>query len=221
MIINTLPDPQLFSDNPQPYLHNEVICARTEAKYQYPEHTTPYLFVANFNHTGHYRVNGKPAVINEKLFYFLNAGDRLAINFKQNLPLETLLILFSDEFIKSWTSYKLTNTSSLLDNAGTITGFDWNIPNIPFEYSAALVKQVARIKAGVLPQDNEAELFELLETFWTLKDRYVRQLDQLDAKRKSTREEIYRLRMLLAKLFMHDNFYRYAHDRPDRIRSMP
>jgi AraC family transcriptional regulator len=205
LISSALPDPNLFSDSPQPILQNEVISAHTRGRYQYPHHTTPFLFIGNFNSTGNYQVNRRPAAANDKLFYFLNAGDRLEINFKHNLPLETLLILFSHDFIQSWISYKQTGTGSLLDNATTIAGSTWSIPNIPFEYNAALFKQVSKIKAGMQRQDSDAELFELLETFWAIKERDERHLEQINSKRKSTREEIYR-RLLLAKLFMHDNF---------------
>src|SRR5580692_7790211 len=99
MIISELPNPDLFNDTQRPNVQNEVICSSTTAKYYYPNHTTPYLLVANFNNTGNYQVNRRPAAINDKVFYFLNAGDQLEINFKRKASLQTLLILFSDEFV--------------------------------------------------------------------------------------------------------------------------
>lgn len=205
MIIKELPNPDLFRDVPQHNLQNEVICASAKPKYHYPNHTTPYLFVANFKGTGNYQVNGRHVFANDKLFYFLNARDKLEINLRNAADLETLLILFSDEFVKGWINYKHTSTSSLLENGAAKTDYNWNIPNIPFEYNTNLVSQLNRVKAAVQREEIDAVLFELLESFWALKERSNYNLENINAKKKSTREELYR-RLLTAKLFMHDNF---------------
>jgi AraC family transcriptional regulator len=205
MIIRKLPQPGLISNDPQPNPQNEVICASTKAKYQYPNHTTPYLLIANFNDTGHYQLNSRHISVNNKLFYFLNAGDKLEINFKNHAPLETLLILFSDEFIKSWVSYRHTGIGSLLANGAANTTGNFNIPNIPFEYDPNIINQLNSVRTCTQREDMDAVLFDLLESFWTLKVNSQYNLCHIPAKRKSTKEEIYR-RLLTAKIFIHDNF---------------
>ena len=102
MIITELPNPNFIEGDDRAILENKVICSYTSTRYQYPNHTTPYLLIANFNATGNYRVNGRHVSVNDKVFYFLNAGDQLEINFKNQIPLKTQLILFSNKFIQNW-----------------------------------------------------------------------------------------------------------------------
>jgi AraC family transcriptional regulator len=205
MVVKALPDPALINNSSHPGLQNEVINARTMSRYQYPNHTTPFLFIANFNGTGYYQVNSRHVSINDRLFYFLNAGDKVEINFKNQKPLETLLILFSEEFINGWADYKRTSISRMLANGVTSRISDWAIPNIPFEYNPVIINQLKIVKACDAQQDLDNALFELLESFWILKEGSKDNLKNIAAKRKSTREEIYR-RLVVAKIFMHDNF---------------
>lgn len=204
MIIRELPNPNTFKDAVQASLKNQIIYTSTTAKYFYPNHTTPNLLVANFNNTGNYRVNNRPIFANDKFFYFLNVGDRLEINFKPCTRLETLLIEFCDQFISDWLSYKYSSAAGLLENAAS-GNYDWIIPNIPFEYSTSFMSHLNRIRVSRHSEDMESMLFELLESFWVLKEGSKFDLDRICAKRKSTKEEIYR-RLLVAKEFMHNNF---------------
>lgn len=205
MIIRELPNPNLFEDKPQQNVQNEVICTSTIGSYHYPNHTTPYLLVANFNGIGRYQVNNRHVFVNEKLFYFLNSGDKLEIDFKNCAGLETLLILFSDAFIKGWMNYKGTGLSSLLENVDAKNAYNWKIPNIPFEYNATTTNYLNRVKVTRQRDEIDAVLFDLLEKLWDLKEESNRNLDKINAKRKSTKEEIFR-RILNAKIYMHDNF---------------
>ena len=205
MIVRALPNPNSFKDGAQTTFKNQVISTSTTAKYHYPNHTTPHLLVANFNDTGNYRLNGRPVFINDKFFYFLNAGDRLEINFRNSVRLETLLIQFSDQFMGDWLNYKHSGTINLLENAAPNNNDAWAIPNIPFEYNAAVINQLNRIRTGRQNEDEDAILFELLESFWLLNEGLKPDLARIGAKRKSTREELYR-RLLMAKDFIHDNF---------------
>jgi AraC family transcriptional regulator len=205
MIITELPSPSFSEIDVQPGLQNEVICSTTRAKYQYPNHTTPYLLIANFNDTGNYLINSRYVSVDDKVFYFLNAGDKLEICFKNQMPLKTLLILFRDAFIRNWINYKHTSVDSLLDNGAAAPADNWDIPNVPFEYTPTIVKQLSRITASTQRADMDSGLFELLESFWGLTETVGQRFDQIQAKRKSTKEEIY-TRLLTAKIFMHDSF---------------
>jgi AraC-like DNA-binding protein len=205
MIITELPSPHFADIDAPPSLQNEVICTTTTEKYQYPNHTTPYLLIANFNDTGNYQVNSRHVSVNDKVFYFLNAGDKLEISFKNQMPLKTLLILFRDAFIRNWINYKHTNIDSLLGNGAAAPADNWDIPNVPFEYNSTIVNQLSGITACTQRADMDTGLFELLESFWGLKETAGHRFDQIQAKRKSTKEEIYR-RLITAKIFMHDSF---------------
>jgi len=205
MIARELPNPNSFKDVAQTTFKNQVINTSTTAKYHYPNHTTPHLLVANFNNTGNYLLNSRPVFINDKFFYFLNAGDRLEINFRNCPRLETLLIQFSDQFLSDWLNYKHSSIISLLENGVVNNNDGWAIPNIPFEYNASVMIHLNRIRTAWQIDDEDAILFQLLESFWILKEGAKQDLARICAKRKSTREEIYR-RLLMAKDFMHDNF---------------
>jgi len=205
MIARELPNPNSHKDGAQTTLKNQVICTSTTAKYHYPNHTTPHLLVANFNDTGNYLLNSRPVIINHKFFYFLNAGDKLEINFRNSVRLETLLIQFSDQFISDWLNYKQSPVIGLLENAAAKNNDNWAIPNIPFEYNEGVLSHLNMLRTPRQSEDEDAILFELLESFWILKEGSKQDLARISAKRKSTREELYR-RLLMAKDFIDDNF---------------
>jgi AraC family transcriptional regulator len=205
MIARALPNPDSFKDVAPATITNQVIHTSTTAKYHYPAHTTPHLFVANFKNTGNYRVNDRPVFANDKFFHFLNPGDRLEINFKNSPKLETLLIQFNDQFINDWLSYKRAPEERLIDDLEVDNNDNWSIPSVPFEYSAGIRHLLPHITTARPGDELEAWLFELMESFWLIKEESHRDLNKIAAKRKATREEIYR-RLVLAQDFMHDNF---------------
>jgi AraC family transcriptional regulator len=205
MIIDRLPDPRLFKETIKGQLMTSIIYASSHSKYSYPNHTTPYLLVANFKGTGTYRVNNEPVSINDRYFYFLNGGDRLGIDFKSGDPLATLLILFSDEIINAVSTYKVARIDKLLDNDSIINAQTPRIPFIPFEYNQSILQCLKRLTGNVYREEIDVLLFELLHCFRTIKQEAIANLDKITAKRKGTREEIYR-RLFIAKMFIHDNF---------------
>jgi AraC family transcriptional regulator len=205
MIFRELPVAALYKNDPRNNIHNLVIHSCTNTNYHYPNHSTPYLLIANFKHTGDYQVNNRHISVHDKLFYFLNTGDQLEINFKNHRTLETILIMFSDPFIKNWIHYKHSNIESLLDNGRATAACNWSIPPIPFEYNATLINLLNRMRIGPQIEDMDNLLFEMLESFWVLKEGSDKMLNHIHAKRKSTREEIYK-RLLAARLFMNDHF---------------
>lgn len=189
MPINQLPDPR-FPTGGSPINHrNAVIHATTYNPYYYPAHTTPYLLVANLKNTGNYNMNGRPAAVDARFFYFLNAGDRLEIDFKRNEPLETMLVLFSEELV-----------NGVAENYGS-----FHMPAIPLAYTTTVTKYLHQLKSPHEKEDLEDILFGLLDEIWSFNTSGLAALHQLSVRRKSTSEEIYR-RLFAAELFMRDNF---------------
>jgi AraC family transcriptional regulator len=205
MIIRELPNPNLFDNSPRENFQNEVICASSKGKYHYPTHITPYLIVANFKGSGNYQVNSIQVSTNDRLFYFLNSGDSLEIDFKHSTGLETLLILFSQKFILNWINYKYTAVDSLVENGAAKNGYHLDIPNIPFEFNANMIDHLNKLKSVAQREEADSILLELLDSFWIIKEQSGHDISKIKAKRKSTREEIYR-RLLLAKTFIHENY---------------
>jgi AraC family transcriptional regulator len=204
MIVNQLPDPRLYSSDAGGHTGNGVIHAVTSGKYHYPNHITPYVLVANFRSTGHYRLNGRATHINEQFFYFLNAGDRLEIDFRGKEPLETILVLCSGELVNGVASYRGEAMDKLLDNGAVAVSETLHMPAIPLAYNEAVIRRLAALKRDVYPADADAVLFELLDEVWALSESGRAALARIGSKRKSTREELYR-RLLQAELFMRDN----------------
>jgi len=206
MLIHKLPDPCLFRDHSTAdFRENAVIYASTDSAYHYPNHLTPYLMIANFKGTGVYKVDKSPAFINDKFFYFLNAGTELEIHFKNKASLETLLILFSNQLINDVAYYQTATTEKLLENYSESEPVDLYIPQTPFEYNDTIIHYINKIKTTKDKEDQEILLVKLLDKLWLAKGEVKKGLEKLTAKRRITREEL-KKRLLYAKLFMQDNF---------------
>jgi AraC family transcriptional regulator len=204
MIVNQLPDPLLFSGNSGGHTGHGVIYAVTSGKYHYPNHITPYLLVANFRSTGHYRLNGRATHINEQFFYFLNAGNQLEIDFKGREPLETMLVLWSRQSVNRVAGLRLKTTEELLDNGPEEVSAEFNMPAIPLAYNDAINRCLHAVKRGLDQAEPDAVLIELLDAVWALSETGKASLARMNCKRSSTREELYR-RLFQAELFMREN----------------
>ena len=206
MLINKLPDPVLFNSNSNTNLEkNAVIYASNNSEYYYPKHLTPYLLIANFKSTGNYKVNENAMFVNDKFFYFLNAGTELEIRFKHQAKLETLLILFSYKLIQDVAYYQDSAAEKLLENYSGSNSLDLYIPQTPYEYTDAITHYVEKIKTITNMEDQEILLAGLLDNIWLSKGETKKSIEKLSSKRRTTREELCK-RLLNAKLFMQDNF---------------
>jgi AraC family transcriptional regulator len=204
MIVNQLPDSRSFKNHSGGNQENTIIYASTNGKYHYPDHVTPYLLVANFKNTGHYQLNGRATFIDDRFFYFLNAGDHLEIDFQQKEPLETMLVLFSEPLIKELAGYHKATADKLLENYGEPQSRELHMPTIPLAYNAAVLRYLNHLKCHGYKEDMESVLFELLDALLGLHASGNDGLAAISAKRKSTREEVFR-RLFLAELYIQDN----------------
>jgi AraC-like DNA-binding protein len=205
MFSNRLPDPHFFEPNSGRPMGNAVICAITRTEYYYPDHVTPYLLVANFSNTGHYKLNGRPTFINDHFFYFLNAGDRLEIDFRRREPVETMLVAFSDKLICEVAGFYSKTTDALLENPAEPAAGEWRLPNIPLAYNDIVTRCLTDLRQNGYREDPETAFVELLHALWDLNEGGKSSLTRIITKRTSTREELYR-RLFLAESYMQDNF---------------
>jgi AraC-like DNA-binding protein len=206
MIQSALPDPQRFKNEPGDVQgHNTVIYASTSEKYYYPTHATPYFFATNFLNTGQYIVNKQPVNIPEKAFYFLNPGDELAINFKNRQLLQTLFVLFNEDFVDS-SLYSITTPADYqLDNPLIQCKEKPAIPNVPFQSDKIVSRLHSLLSSNPgTQQEIDDSLFGLLTDFAEINTTLQAKLLKINAIKKSTREELYR-RLFMAKDFMEDN----------------
>src|SRR5579859_3685392 len=205
MVFNQLPDPRLFNSTSHRNTESAVIYAATYGKYHYPDHITPYLLVANFKNIGNYWVNSQATFINSQFFYFLSAGEHLEINFERKEPLETMLVLFSEQLINGVAGYHCETVDNLLDNYDETKSRDFHMPTIPLAYNAMVIRYLNHLKCNRGEEDQDSILFHLLDAIWALSQNAKAGLARISAQRKSTREELYR-RLFLAELYIRDNF---------------
>jgi AraC family transcriptional regulator len=207
MLISKLPDPQFNDDTGQTAgrLNNTILYANTNAKYYYPGHTTPYLFATNFLNIGRYVINNQPISISEKYFYFLNPGDKLAINFDSNQPLKTLFILFKEDFVDNSIYSITTSTNQLLDDPSVKQKGKFNIPNVPFQ--SGVIRSHLHFLLSLNyggQQEIDDGLFDLLTSFAKINFELSIDLQKINSVKRSTREELYK-RLFIARDFMADN----------------
>jgi AraC family transcriptional regulator len=201
-----LPDPLHAGKSESADTSNTIIYAKTSSTYHYPKHHTPYLFLANFKHFGTYRLNNRAISINDCSFYFLNAGDELEINFAKNVKLETLIILFNKNFVSEVYNYCMSSADDLLTNVGITNNCDLQLPGIPFVYSAYIRQCINKIITDRFADDTNPDeyYFDLLCKLLQCHNKSIEEISKLSAKKKSTREELYR-RIIQARIFMEAN----------------
>lgn len=206
MIRYHLPNPGYSTKTPSTSAENTIIFASTSKKYYYPSHFTPYLLLANFQNTGSYKLNNRQISINDKSFYFLNTGDKLEINFRKALPIQTFMVLFNDQFVTDIINACQATADKLLDDPFVNNNVEFSMPAVPFFYTTALSKAFNSIRAGNannLP-DVDLILSDIIVECLKLRQNTISEIDRIDAKRKSTREELYK-RIILARAYMEDN----------------
>ncbi|HZY36439.1 MAG TPA: helix-turn-helix transcriptional regulator [Mucilaginibacter sp.] len=207
MIRFQLPNPNTSKTSEPIDINNCVIHATSSKKYNYPKHTTPYLLVANFQNSGSYILNDRAISTNEKWFYFLNAGDNLQIDFRNNLPIETLLIMFNSNFISDIAKYRASNIEYLLENSNQPSEMDFHAPAIPFFYNEAIQDSLIKIRANASEVWNlDSHLFDLISNFLDLQPVALKQIEKIKAKRTSTKGELYK-RITLGRSYMEDNAF--------------
>jgi AraC family transcriptional regulator len=204
MISNTLPDPAYWSDKMPLLSHNRVISASTTNAYHYPEHQTPHLLVANSINKGNYFVEGKQLSISERQFLFLNADEKLAIEFNENVPLHTLIILFEESFFLRCCYYYTTSEESLLGNPETHTKAEIWFPRIAHYCDHVISAKLAEIKIAEFDKSAfDTMLFELAGAILHQNGLVCNRIQHL-GKKKSTKEELYK-RLTIAVDWMNDN----------------
>jgi AraC family transcriptional regulator len=199
MILDTLPDSAKYGNSHAIPAKNAVIIADTLGGYFYPEHPTPYLFVTNFRNKGRYMLNQRSIEVSDRHFYFLNANDKLEINFPQATPLKTILILFETQFIRDSFHYLQNSEEELLAMPEATIEKEIFFPNVPFDLNDTIYK----ILLGLAGRQ-EAALFDLIAAVRIQRDQAQKRIKALKAAKRSTKEELYR-RLIAARDFMNDN----------------
>jgi len=208
MISDQLPDPRLFSKTKRPQSGNGVVRATISTPYFYPRHETPYLFVGNYEGTGHYLLNDRTITVTSDYYYLLNAGDELEITFRNPNGLHSLLIMLDKQLIERCIQLEHSTPEQLLEGTPIQCITDRPIPAVPQLYDPMIRQLLSRIqvKGSGDPLEREGFFFELAQYLHQKANRSANELQLIPAVRWQTREELYR-RVLLGKLYMNDNWH--------------
>ena len=205
MFTTKLPDPKNYSYETPILETNSIIYSKTSDKYYYPPHKTPFMFVGNFMNEGYYVLNNRYLKISDKYFYFLNINDQLEINFNTPQPLQTLFILFSEKYIIECFNFHSSSDEQLLELSLNKENCIFQTLSVPFPYNSKIRVVLNRVMQNIDNKETLDEfLFNFILEFVYMNSKTTKQLEQLQAVKKSTREELYR-RLFLAKQFMADN----------------
>lgn len=206
MISTKLPDIETFTTEPPELEDNIVILANSQTKYYYPEHKTPYLFIANFLNTGRYVANKRKIEVSDKRFYFLNHNDNLEIDFSESKPIQTLFILFKPQFINDCFSYLLQSNEQLL-SVPQITNTEITIPTVPFALDMAMMSKISLLTKAEQSKDNiNNHLTELAIDIAVQICCTQTKMNSIQAVKRTTREEIYS-RIFQSIEIMNDSIY--------------
>jgi AraC-like DNA-binding protein len=205
MLTHRLPDPLEAGHGSGPETATTFIHAFSREEYYYPEHATPYLLVSNFGQAGNYLVNGQPVRADDRLFYFLNAGDELEIRYEGRRARETLLILFDSRMVQQAVYAMVRPPEDLLDHPMQSRNARTLIPPVPFAYTTGFRQMLDRIRGWDGLEGFAAEFFadELLAEFLRLRDGACTEMRKLSAAKSVTRQELYK-RLVTARAFMEE-----------------
>jgi AraC-like DNA-binding protein len=122
------------------------------------------------------------------------------------MPLQTLFILFDEDFISNTIHNQTIHASKLLeypDGVGT-KGID--IPSVPFLHTGKMHYLLTSIRQNLFMEDIALQdiLHEIIAEFCYINKDTAKQIQKINAVKAATREELYR-RLTTAKFFMHDN----------------
>lgn len=205
MITRTLPNTDNSSNTPPNRAKNALIFAKTTEPYFYPKHKTPFLLATQWQGKGTYRLNEQPIQISNRDFYFINANDELEIRFEEKRPIETLLILFEERFVKESLASLIKPDKLLLDQPHLNRSESMTIPPVPFE----LTDDIKRMLMRIVNEDQTADqldllLFDLITQFEKVNRKAIGQLQKIPVTKSTTKMELFK-RLHMAKEFMNDH----------------
>lgn len=206
MISSALPDINHFSESIPVLSQNVVISGRSESRYLYPKHRTPYLFIANPLTEGNYRVNNNRIRMPQDKFLLLAPDQTLEIRHDQPKPLGLFLILFHDKFFESTCRYFLSSYSDLLDTPFDLKPKDVRLPNVSHHLTRAIASKLEELQYRGEPQQEELDemLLSLVAELLKENNESNKRLRRLKVVKMSTEEELYS-RLSIVVQIMNDN----------------
>ncbi|KAA9345742.1 helix-turn-helix domain-containing protein [Adhaeribacter soli] len=156
-----------------------------------------------------YRINGSQHAVKTGQFLVVEHGSACGVEIKADKPVEGFCLYLNTELVRDvWTTLHrkpdhLPEGKDLI----ALPAFYQSVFQTGHHVLGEKIAQIAGyIKAGKLPAENLTEeiFYELASGLCGLQNEKLQQLSNIPARKKATREELYR-RLLLVRDYVHDN----------------
>lgn len=169
----------------------------------YPEHWTPFSIKCAFNGKEHYKLGNKTYSVYNNSFLLLNEGNVYSSYIQSDTTVESLSLNFTRKNMQTFASIHSTKYDAMLDDPFTLSAGDLNFYDKLYEYTPALLHYInlfrQQLQQSIIDRNLLNELAYLsLSELVQLHTQTLSQIDNMAAKKRSTREELYK-RLSIAK----------------------
>ncbi len=178
-------------------------------KIYYPKHWTPFSIKCAFGGKEHYRFNDKSYSVYGDAFLLLNEGNEYASSIEaDDIQVESLSLNYSRHSLQLFTAAYSSRPDSLLDDDPlNYTGQPLNYFDKLYRYTPRLLHYInlfrQQLQQEVVDKNILNELAYLsLEELAKIQSETCKEIDQVAAKKRSTREELFK-RLHLARDYMY------------------
>lgn len=207
--LNALPDPQLFQpgkDSTANIHATTLFDTRVTSDYYYPEHNSPLGIITHTGGPGNYSVNNRHFSLTDNYFFILNRDSRIAIDITAKKGTGIVYLFFDPATCKAVLTVTGSSLNKLMEEPFTErNSFQSFTERLYHEQEVGLNALLHKVKMPAEEGVAEETIFSIFEKLITLNKRNKQELDNINAVKASTREEIY-FRLYKAKFFIEENY---------------
>lgn len=209
-IIDTFPHPTAHKYDEDTWYkqHNGalVIIDCIASKIEYPEHWTPLSIKCAFGGKEYYHFTNNSLAVGPENFLILNEGTTYKSSIESNSPTESYTLNFTKENISQVASCLNSNHDRQLDDPFLYNSRSPHFVEKLYRHDGHLSAPLFRIRDMVKEKNRDTNqyietTYELLEGLILLYKNTNAEIDEVKARRRTTREELYK-RLNRAKDYM-------------------
>jgi AraC family transcriptional regulator len=209
-IIDSFPHPTAYKYNEdlwyQQHSNSLVIINCISSNIEYPEHWTPLSIKCAFGGKEYYHFPNNSLAVGAENFLILNEGTTYRSSIRSEHPTESYSLNFTGENISQVVSCLASNHDRQLDDPFQYNGEPLRFVEKLYKHDNFLSDQLLTIRKMVKEKNRDPHQYvemsyALLENLVLLHKKINIEIDNVKAKRRSTKEELYK-RLNLAKDYM-------------------
>ncbi|HTQ65838.1 MAG TPA: AraC family transcriptional regulator [Puia sp.] len=214
-IIDSFPNPTAYKYNEELWKEQHgnsfVIINCVSSEIEYPEHWTPLSIKCAFGGREYYHFKNHSLAVSNENFLILNEGAIYRSSIQSDNPTESFSLNFTAENIRQVFSCMNSNDRQLLDDPFYFRDESMHFIEKLYPYDKCLSGHLYRIRKMVTDKIQSPHLYiealyQILEGMIVLNKHINREIDHVVAKRRSSKEELYK-RLHLAKDYMDSCFH--------------